>query len=268
MNETPRHAIDWAYQGIWGILTQWLNIPETPPTLPSRAGHEPIAFRPAPGYLRYRGVQYGIGLLAGMGIPAFVFVILLVAVLASGAPWPVIGLVLLAGFVGLCIIMFAAVTSYLAYHLSYDLTWYVLSNRSLRIRKGIWQIREETITFENVQNVSVSQGPLQRHFGIADVLVETAGGGGARQQAGQNQQTGPKRGAIEGVGNAEEIRDLILQRVRKSQSSGLGDDAKTSSHQKPLRTAPRFQPEHLAILREIRDAAAHLAQRATDAEEA
>ena len=65
-----------------------------------------------------------------------------------------------------------------AMHLRYDTTWYVLTNRSLRIRRGIWMIHETTITYENVQNVSVNQGPLQRIFGIADVLVQTAGGGG------------------------------------------------------------------------------------------
>ena len=54
-----------------------------------------------------------------------------------------------------------------------------------RIRRGIWIIHETTITFENVQNVVVQQGPLQRWYGIANVLIETAGGGGSQQQAGQ-----------------------------------------------------------------------------------
>ena len=39
-------------------------------------------------------------------------------------------------------------------------------------------VLETTITFENIQNVTVQQGPLQRLFGIADVRVDTAGGGG------------------------------------------------------------------------------------------
>ena len=66
-----------------------------------------------------------------------------------------------------------------ALHLRFDTTWYVMTERSLRIRRGIWVIREMTITFENVQNVKVQQGPLQRFFGISSLVVETAGGGSA-----------------------------------------------------------------------------------------
>ena len=76
------------------------------------------------------------------------------------------------------------VIAYVAIHLRYDTTWYVLTDRSLRIRRGIWIIHETTISFENVQNVEVRQGPLQRYFGIADVIVQTAGGG-ARHSKGE-----------------------------------------------------------------------------------
>ena len=61
------------------------------------------------------------------------------------------------------------VFAYVGIHLRYDTTWYVLTDRSLRIRRGILTIHETTISFENVQNVEVRQGPLQRYFGIADV---------------------------------------------------------------------------------------------------
>ena len=46
-------------------------------------------------------------------------------------------------------------------------------------------MHETTISFENVQNVEVRQGPLQRYFGIADVVVQTAGGG-ARHSKGES----------------------------------------------------------------------------------
>ena len=68
--------------------------------------------------------------------------------------------------------------------LDYELRWYLITDRSLRIREGIWSVREITLTFANVQNVSVTQGPVQRLFGVSEVVVETAGGGGGQQQKG------------------------------------------------------------------------------------
>ena len=54
-------------------------------------------------------------------------------------------------------------------------------------------------------------------------------------------------GRIEGVANAHEIRDLILQQLRKSKDAGLGDDSPAHAAQSAWR------PEHVAVLREIRD---------------
>ena len=76
------------------------------------------------------------------------------------------------------------------------------------------RIRETTITFENVQNVSMRQGPLQRLFGIANVIVETAGGGQAQEGSSGGQAASAHLGLIEGIDDADRIRDLILQRLR------------------------------------------------------
>jgi membrane protein YdbS with pleckstrin-like domain len=139
------------------------------------------------------------------------------------------------------------IIAYLAVHLRFDTTWYVMSERSLRIRRGIWVIHETTLTFENVQNVTVRQGPLQRYFGIANLLLETAGGG--QSQAGPQgmQTTAAHRGLIEGVADAQRIRDLIMNRLRKSRTTGLGDEAE-------VRDRGRAWTEtHVCVLREIRD---------------
>ncbi len=80
---------------------------------------------------------------------------------------------------------------------------YVLSDRTLRIRRGIWIINEVTITYENIQNVSVRQGPLQRYYGISDLVVQTAGGGGAGPHGEQN--LGSHLGLLEGIDNAEDV---------------------------------------------------------------
>jgi len=123
----------------------------------------------------------------------------------------------------------------------------VISDRALRIRRGIWIIHETTITFENIQNVSISQGPVQRWFGIADVLVETAGGGGGAQKSESPAMMLAHKGLIEGVGDAQRIRDRLLTRLKKSRASGLGDEDHRSSE-------PMWTEAHLTVLREIRDA--------------
>ena len=64
--------------------------------------------------------------------------------------------------------------------LNYGLRWYIVTDRSLRIRSGIFPMSELTMTYSNVQEIRVSSGPLQLLLGIADVEVQAAGGGGER----------------------------------------------------------------------------------------
>ena len=147
------------------------------------------------------------------------------------------------------LLVVVTVFALLAIHLRYDTMWYVFSDRSMRLRRGIWLIRESTITFENVQNVKVTQGPLQRWFGIADVVVETAGGGGASGEPGGG--LGMHSGVIEGVAEAAEIRDSIMSRVRVANTPGLGDESTPESSA----AGGQWSAAHLKVLREIRDLA-------------
>jgi membrane protein YdbS with pleckstrin-like domain len=131
-----------------------------------------------------------------------------------------------------------------------------VSDRTLRIRRGIWLLHETTITYENIQNIRVSQGPLQRWYGIGDVLVETAGGGGGGAEGGAGIM---HRGLIEGVDNANEIRDLILGHLRKTRTAGLGDELAVDGLDRE-HSGGSWSPEQMTILREIREAAQLLAR--------
>lgn len=105
--------------------------------------------------------------------------------------------------------------------LDYEQRWYVISDRSLRIREGVVVVRDMTLTFANVQNVTVEQGPLQRMLGIADLRVQTAGGGGGgREQPGQQSM---HTGMLCGISNAPALRELIMSRLRTAGDAGLGD---------------------------------------------
>jgi membrane protein YdbS with pleckstrin-like domain len=114
--------------------------------------------------------------------------------------------------------------TYALMRLDYELRWYVVTDRSLRLRTGIWRVREMTMSFANLQQIAVSQGPLQRLLGLADVRVQSAGGGGT---AHPGHPTPGRRslhtGHFHAVDNAEEIRDLIVERLRRFRETGLGD---------------------------------------------
>jgi membrane protein YdbS with pleckstrin-like domain len=131
--------------------------------------------------------------------------------------------------------------------LDFEKRWYLVTDRSLRVREGVAIIREMTVTFANIQNISISQGPIQRALGIADLRVDTAGGGGGGggqhgQQIGRNLHTAWFRG----VNNANEVRELIQQRLRHFKDSGLGDHEEFTASMKPPATS------HLVpVLREL-----------------
>jgi membrane protein YdbS with pleckstrin-like domain len=241
MSQGLARASEWLYHGLWKVLVQGFRVPAEPPTLPAMARESIRTYRPANGFLRYLKLQFWIVLT--------VIDVLLVALwigLAIALPW--VGLLVTP--LALAIIILPDIVAYVAIHLRYDTTWYVISDRSLRIRRGIWVIHETTITFENIQNVTVDQGPLQRYFGIADVVVKTAGGGGSSAEEGAALMAG-HHGLIEGIDNAVEIRDLIMERLRRSRAAGLGDD-----RPERRRVTPRggFSPEQITVLREIRAA--------------
>lgn len=242
MSDSPQQAAEWLYHGIWRILAGWFRVPRQPPDLPARPGETIQRFHPSQGFLRYLKLWFWIGLtvvdiwfVAGWIVAFFV------------SPW--LGLALTPVFFLVAIL--PDVLAYVAIHLRYDSTWYVLSERSLRIRRGIWTIHETTITFENVQDVKIHQGPVQRIYGIADVHVETAGGGGS--QKGEGELGVPSHtGLIEGVDDAARIRDLIMARVRRSRAAGLGDEAR-EPREASRSMVPGWTAEHVVALREIRD---------------
>lgn len=112
--------------------------------------------------------------------------------------------------------------TYAVRRLDYEMRWYVVTDRSLRIRTGVWQVQELTMSFANLQQVVVTQGPLQRILGLADVRVQSAGGGsspGHAHSAGDSLHAA----MFHSVENAAEIRDLILDRLRVFRATGLGD---------------------------------------------
>jgi uncharacterized membrane protein YdbT with pleckstrin-like domain len=101
-------------------------------------------------------------------------------------------------------------------------------------------MQELTMTYSNIQEIRVSANPLQNLLGIADVQVQSAGGGSERGDSGHV-------GRFEGVSNANEIRDLMVDRLRQYRDSGLGEVAKSATQTDGLDAARRVLEEAKAL---------------------
>lgn len=139
--------------------------------------------------------------------------------------------------------------TFAATRLEYEQHWYIVTDRSLRIRTGLFSLQESTMSFANLQQVEVQQGPLQRVLGLANVRVQSAGGGATERpgHAGDSLHTG----VFHGVENANEIRDLILERLRRFRQAGLGDP---DDHGHAPEVSPVREPANgdaLAAAREV-----------------
>lgn len=198
-----------------------LRVPDSPTPPP---GSPPRVFRAAPNFFKLRMLRWAVTqvfALAGLAMAIFFFG----TQVAPRMPRYIAWWINFAEILGAIALIFEATVGWLLVRLDYELRWYMLSDRAIRIREGITTVREKTIALANIQNIAVKQGPLQRWLGIADVEVNTAGGGGSGSDMEAKKQGGePMHVAyFRGVDNAEEIRDLLREGVRRQRDAGLGD---------------------------------------------
>ena len=225
------------YGALRSVLLRVLVAPETAPDPPAGSPGTTLVFRASPKLLTLRSLQVA---LVGF-ITMLPEVLGIAGALASGVAWTA---------AALSVVLFIAVLFTLGHwfvvRLDYDMRYYIVTDRSLRVREGALVIRESTFTFANVQNVSVQQGPLQRLLGISNVRIDTAGGAGSDKQ----QPFVSHRGVLAGIENAEEVRDRILALLKAYRDAGLGD-------REPHAAGPArgLSPAALARLREVRDEA-------------
>ena len=95
-----------------------------------------------------------------------------------------------------------------------------LTDKALKVKKGIWVRTEKTIPLEKITDLGMVQGPLMRHFDVEQLSVETAG------------QSGP--GAlvqVQGIIGAREFRQKVLDQkdLMAGQSKSPSDSPSVSS---------------------------------------
>lgn len=271
------------------FLRRWvvalLKLPPAPAPESEREGV--LVFRASPGYFRYRLWLWAVGQLFALIGAAAVGMFLLVvsiAIVSQSAPGPAFGkkhqglleqvspavLPTIVGAVAAVVLVVMLAQSLLAYaltRLDYEQRWYTVTDRGLRIREGAWMVRELTMSFANIQNLSITQGPLQKLCGVADLVVESAGGGPAKPG-----EPNLHVGAFRGIDNAEALKAMMLGRLRALKGDGgLGDhedhdarrgDGAATSAARPAASPSASSPPMLAALREVRDEARRLREAA------
>jgi len=222
------------------LVLDLLRCPRTMPDPPAGSHDSVVMFRAAPSYLTYRLLGMWLS-LAGVVLLEIIAVVMLVA---TGSTWELFLAALL-----LTLAFGKSVFFYVITRLDYEMRYYIITDRSLRIREGVLHMREITLTFENVQNMKIVQGPVQRLFDIHNLVVETAGGGSAVDAQDPSKPGMMHQAIFRGIGRPTELRDLILGYLRQVRTAGLGDHEGPGA---PANTAIGLGPEELYFLRAIR----------------
>lgn len=241
------------YNVFRSLCERVLRIPADPQPPPGDEASTRI-YRAAVNYYKYLLIVWAISSFATV-FPALIATLacLIAAATTDLSPW----VALLPAF--LLVVMIVVSLIHLAVvRLNYEKRWYIVTDRSLRVREGVIGVQEMTVTFANIQNISISQGPIQRLLRIADLRVDTAGGAGAAAHGAHGSAQQAHVAWFRGVDNAPEVRALIQSRLRQWKDAGLGDH----DDRAPEMTSAGQQP-WLAALREVHAAATALRETAT-----
>jgi len=109
-----------------------------------------------------------------------------------------------------------------------------LLERSLRVRRGVFNKVEKTIPLDKITDLGVLQGPVMRYCGVDAINVETAGQSGV----------GSALVHLVGIRDAKSFRDAVLE-----QRDRLSDGKISSASSETTETSD----ESTDLIREIRD---------------
>lgn len=112
----------------------------------------------------------------------------------------------------------------------YDSYTFLIRDDAIEINAGVWFKRTIVIPYEKVQSVTYSQGPVEKRFGIARVIISTFGFTYGFQ-------------AIPGIEDPKLLADLILRRVARTKNGKV----------RPIEPGERGDFVERQMLREIRE---------------
>jgi membrane protein YdbS with pleckstrin-like domain len=113
------------------------------------------------------------------------------------------------------------------------------------VKKGVITVTRKHVPFRTITNISSRAGPFDRLFNIGSVHIETAGYSGS-------QHKGPEV-KLEGIVFYEEVRDFILNELRKFKTPYVTGTEIVHPIEEPVPRMEGLDDEILTTLREIRD---------------
>ena len=93
----------------------------------------------------------------------------------------------------------------------YETITYRLAKDEILWRRGVWFKHTGVVPYNRITNIDVSQGPISRRLGIGTLKIHTAGYSG----------TAGAEVRIEGIGNFEELKDVIMELVKRRKPTAV-----------------------------------------------
>jgi membrane protein YdbS with pleckstrin-like domain len=113
------------------------------------------------------------------------------------------------------------------------------------VKRGVVTVTRKHVPFRTITNISSKAGVFDRLFNIGSVHIETAGYSGSHQ-------AGPEV-KLEGIVFYEEVRDFILNELRKFKAPYVIGTEVVHPIEEPVPRMEGLDDEILITLREIRD---------------
>lgn len=101
---------------------------------------------------------------------------------------------------------------YLPLHFKYKTLRYRFDEDGVSMSWGRFFQRETYLTYKRIQDIRVTRGLLQRWLGLSELELQTASGGGNAEMK------------IEGIRDADALRDFLYERMRGGGDDGGLDD--------------------------------------------
>lgn len=131
------------------------------------------------------------------------------------AIWFVIGLVVWPILIiaqpivfGLCLFVWLIVMALVAVWLPafWSSLEYSIESECVKSNGGVFWKKRITVPYNKITNIDITQGPLQRAFGVGTIHVQTAGAGG--------QQGARAEIRLLGINNLDQVKDTIMEGAR------------------------------------------------------
>jgi len=79
---------------------------------------------------------------------------------------------------------------------------YQIAPEGLKSKKGVFWRKKTTVPYRKITNIDISQGPLERVYGLSKVHIQTAGSSGAEHSQAEL--------VFSGIRDSEDLKDSIL----------------------------------------------------------